>query len=331
VFEAGQVGEHVRRWGHARMFSPFGWNCTPLGRQTLLREKPTREFPADADCVTGREHIEAYLRPLAESEPLRGCLRPGTRVLAVGRSGSAFRLLVRGPDGAERFEAADAVFDCTGTDATPNPVGDGGIPAAGEAAARPHVAFGLEDVRGDRRGHYEGRSVAVIGGGYTAAATVCELTALAEQNQSTWVVWLTRRPKGQPLPRLPNDPLKERDRLAARANALACRCDGNLEYHPLVGIDELHAGGPDGPFRIVGRAAGKPTTWEVERVIAAVGSRPDRSLAAALAPDEPGYFVLGAKAGDRGFLLRDGFEQVRRAFAALLGHPRLDLYAGRAV
>ena len=46
VYEAGHVAEHVNRWGHARMFSPFGWNATPLGRHTLLREKPTRDVPA---------------------------------------------------------------------------------------------------------------------------------------------------------------------------------------------------------------------------------------------------------------------------------------------
>src|SRR4051812_27761279 len=35
VFERGRVGEHLRRWGHVRLFSPFGMNSTPLGRARL--------------------------------------------------------------------------------------------------------------------------------------------------------------------------------------------------------------------------------------------------------------------------------------------------------
>jgi hypothetical protein len=47
---------------------------------------------------------------------------------------------------------------------------------------------------------------------------------------------------------------------------------------------------------------------------------------------EPGYFILGAKSygRDSGFLLRDGFEQIRKVFAAITADPRLDLYARRA-
>jgi hypothetical protein len=61
-------------------------------------------------------------------------------------------------------------------------------------------------------------------------------------------------------------------------------------------------------------------------VIANVGYRPDVRLSAGLRPDEPGYFVLGAKGRDAGFLMRDGFEQVRQAFAAITGNAKLDLY-----
>ena len=47
---------------------------------------------------------------------------------------------------------------------------------------------------------------------------------------------------------------------------------------------------------------------------------------------EPGYFVLGAKSYGRatGFLMRDGFEQVRAVCAQLAGNLRLDLYAKKA-
>ncbi|MBX9583379.1 MAG: FAD-dependent oxidoreductase [Gemmataceae bacterium] len=340
VYERGQVGDHLLRWGHARLFTPFGWNASPLGLRALLRERPARDLPAEADILTGRQFRDAYLVRLAESEALLESMHLGWEVLHVGRPAAAkkadpddrrpFRLLVRGPNGAERIDQADVVLDCTGTYATPNRLGDGGIPAVGERAARPHLSFGLEDVLGDRKDHYAGRSVVLVGDGYTAGATICALAALAEDHPATWAFWLTRGPRGQPLPRLPNDPLKERDRLAAKANSLATRCDGNLEFHPQTLIDEVVCHGPDKGFRVAGRTNGKPVAWEVERVIGAVGSRPDPSLGLGLRADEPGYFVLGAKAGGPAFLMRDGLDQIRKAFAAILGNPRVDLYANKA-
>lgn len=340
VYERGQVGDHLTRWGHARLFTPFGWNASPLGLRALLRERPAKDLPGEGDLLTGRQFREAYLVRLAESEALLESMHVGCEVLHVGRAAAPkkgepddrrpFRLLVRGPNGAERIDTADIVLDCTGTTATPNWLGDGGIPAVGERAARPHVAFGLEDALGDRKDHYAGRSVVLVGDGYSAAATICALATLAEEHPATWAFWLTRGPRGQPLPRLANDPLKERDRLAAKANALATRCDGNLEFHPQTVIDEVVCHGPDKGFRVAGRSNGKPVAWEVERVIGSVGSRPDESIRSGLRPDESGYFVLGAKAGGTAFILRDGLDQVRKVFAVILGNPRLDLYAAKA-
>ena len=44
VYDRGQVGEHVVRWGHARMFTPFGMNCTPLGLAEVRKEKAGRSL-----------------------------------------------------------------------------------------------------------------------------------------------------------------------------------------------------------------------------------------------------------------------------------------------
>lgn len=343
VYDRGQVGEHLHRWGHVRMFTPFGMNVTPLGMQTLRAEKRARDIPADADLLTGRQFREAYLVPLAESEGLLESMHPQHAVLHVGRAtaGKPFRLLVRAASGGERIDTADAVLDCTGTYVTPNWLGDGHIPAVGELAARPHVAFGLDDILGEKKDHYAGRSIVLVGDGYSAATIICQLAALAEAHASTWVFWLTHGPRGAPLPRVPNDPLKERDRLAVRANSLATRCDGNLEFHAQTVIDEVTCHGPDQGFRVAGRTAGRPVSWDVERVIGAVGHRADLRVSTGLRVDEPagrpetrepGYYILGAKSfgRDSGFLLRDGFDQIRRVFAAVAGNPRLDLYAKKA-
>jgi hypothetical protein len=351
VYDRGPVGEHVRRWGHARMFTPFGMNATPLGLAEVRREKAGRSLPAEGDLLTGRQFVDSYLTPLAESETLLESLHLEEAVLQVGRATGLkksetgeklpFRLLVRDGKGQERIDTADAVLDCTGTFNTPQRLGDGGIPAVGELNARQHIAWGIEDVLGEKRNHYAGRSIVLVGGSYSAATTICALAELAGQDNSTWVFWLSHGPRGAPLPRIPNDPLKERDKLATRANSLATRCDGNLEFHPQTVLDEVVCHGPEGGFRVAGRAAGKPVSWEVERVIANVGYRADMRISDGLRVDEPrgkpetrepGYYVLGAKSfgRDSNFLLRDGFDQIRRVFAQLTGNARFDHYAKKA-
>src|SRR5262249_6190449 len=150
-----KVAEHVRRWGHVRLFSPFGMNCTSLGRSAIQSE-----LPGEGDLLTGREYLAAYLEPLAKTSLLAGCLRLETQVLQLGRAGMGkeeqpgnplrgrqpFRLLVREGKSRERVEEADVVLDCTGTYGQHRWLGDGGIPAAGELAAEGQIAYGLEDV-----------------------------------------------------------------------------------------------------------------------------------------------------------------------------------------
>src|SRR6516165_7689103 len=72
MYERGRVGEHVQRWGHVKLFSPFGMNATPLGRAAILAENSRHTFPGDNDATTGREHVSAYLEPLAKVGPLSG-------------------------------------------------------------------------------------------------------------------------------------------------------------------------------------------------------------------------------------------------------------------
>jgi thioredoxin reductase len=382
VYERGQVGEHLRRWGHVRLFSPFGMNATSLGRSAIRAENPKHDFPADGDVTTGKEHLAAYLEPLSRTSLLADCLRPDTQVLQVARRGllkedglgdgqrgrQPFRLLVRQDKGRERVDEAEVVLDCTGTYARHRWLGDGGIPAVGEAAAEAQIAYGLEDVLGARKSVYAGKNVLVVGGGYSAATTVRDLAALAEQHPDTWVIWLARTASTQPIKRVTGDPLKERDRLAVRANSLATRGDANVEFHHQTVVEAVEFLGGDKGFRVTARCAGKPRTWEADRLIANVGYTPDAGLyrelqvhecyaslgpmnlaaallkhagadclaipaagANALRNPEPNFFILGAKSYGRNsnFLLRTGFEQVRDVFTVITGKPDLDLYKRR--
>ncbi|MHB1424840.1 MAG: NAD(P)/FAD-dependent oxidoreductase [Gemmataceae bacterium] len=354
VYERGKIGEHLRQWGHVRLFSPFGANSSPLGRERLRADRPQHEVPGDRDILTGRQHVESYLDPLGQSPLLREHIRIETTVVRIGRRGflkeespgearrgqQPFLLLLR-HDKREMIEEADVVLDCSGTYSQPRSLGEGGIPALGETAARPHIAWGLEDILGERRSLYADKTTLVVGGGYSAATTVCNLTQLAEKHPATWVIWLTRGGGTQPIKRFVNDPFKERDRVAVRANMLATRGDGNVEFHPQTLVSAIECAGADKGFKVRTLSAGKTRTWEVDRLIANVGYSPDNTIyrelqfqecyaslgaleAASWCP-EPNFFILGSKSFGRNasFFLRTGLEQVRDVFASLLANSEL--------
>lgn len=371
VYERGKVGEHLQRWGHVRLFSPFGMNSTSLGRSRIAADRPGHELPADNNILTGREHLAAYLDPLAQSPLLREHARTETTVLQVGRRGflkedglgdaargqQPFLLLLRHAN-KESIEEADVVLDCTGTYGQPRCLGEGGILAPGEASARQHIIWGLEDILGEKSNAYADKTTLVVGGGYSAATTVCNLAKLADKHPATWVIWLTRGKGTQPIKRFVNDPLKERDQLAVRANMLATRGDGNVEFHSQSVVKGIESAGVDRGFKVRTVCSGKGMTWEVDRLIANVGYTPNTDLyrelqvhesyatlgpmnlaatllkhsggdclsvpsfaAEQLRNPEPNFFVLGAKSYGRNsnFLLRAGFQQVREVFTLLMG------------
>jgi len=369
VYERGKVGEHLQRWGHVRLFSPFRMNCTAGGREAILAENPNHSFPEENACITGRQHLATYLEPLAKTKPLRECLCTDTQVLAVGRqrwlksdspgngqrAQQAFRLLVR-EKGKERIEEADVVLDCSGVYGQHRWLGDGGIPAPGELAAEQQIVYGLDDVLGDRRNYYAGKTILVVGGGYSAATTVCNLAELAQQSPETWTIWLARTTATQPIRRIVDDSLRERDRLAVRANTLATRADGNAEFHGNSVVRAIEPLGPDKGFRVSAMVGKQPRTWDVDRLIGTVGYTPDTNLyrelqvhecyaslgpmklaaallgagagdclqqtshgAEALRNPEPNFYVIGSKSYGRNshFLLRIGFEQVQEVLALI--------------
>jgi hypothetical protein len=379
LYERGRIGEHLTRWGHVRLFTPFGMNSTRIGRAAIVKEGTNHAFPADADCITGRQHVVSYLEPLAKTALLRDVVQTENRVLQVSRSGALkehpsdtgergqkpFRLLIRDSKNREYSEEADVVLDCTGTYGQHRWMGAGGIPAPGELGAEQWIAYGLEDILGQRRGVFANKCVLVYGGGYSAATTVCNLSNLAEEHPETWVVWLASSTGSQPIRRIPNDPLRERDRLAAAANMLATRADGNVEFHRQAHIESIEAFGPEKGFRVTAVCETKRRQWDVDRMVANVGYTPDtvlyrelqvhechRTLAPVLlaqalakssindwlnltmpGPEflhnpEPDFYILGAKSFGRNsnFFLRVGFEQIRDVFKLISGRGGLDLY-----
>lgn len=299
LYEHGQVCEALSRWGHVRVFTPFGQIGSPLGLAALKAQDPAWRPPDSNALLTGRELAERYYLPLAHSDLLADSLHEHTRVVAVGREGLLpgdlsgdearrdhdFQLLLESTQaddhGRQRFVTADAVIDATGTLTNSNYLGPGGLPAIGELAARAHFELGLPDVLADRREHFTGRNTLVVGDGCSAATNVIALAALASQVADTWVTWITRKADVPPITPSPGDPFAERVRVVEQANRLAAD-DANHVTHLGGATIEAISWHPDlerFTVRLGGKHAGEA---EFDRVIANVGYHADASLSDSL-------------------------------------------------
>jgi SAM-dependent methyltransferase/thioredoxin reductase len=370
VLEAGAaVGEHVRAWGHVQVFSPWRYNVDPIARRMLLA---SGWVEPDPDVLpTGAELVAQYLEPLAALPALAPHIRLGAPVVAVtragldklktaGREAAPFELRVRTADGAETTVHARAVIDASGTYGTPNPLGASGVPAAGEAATRDRIVYGIPDPLGVDRRRYAGRRVLVVGSGHSAFNTLLDLAALAGREPGTTITWAVRRAEvGQMYGGGEADALPARGSLGARLRALVQ--EGRIRLVTGVRIARL-ATGPDGVTVAdeTGRALGP-----FDRIVATTGFRPDLAMLgelrlgldpvvespSALAPlidpnvhscgtvpphgveelrhPETDFYVVGMKSYGRAptFLMLTGYEQVRSVVAALTG----DLDAARRV
>jgi cation diffusion facilitator CzcD-associated flavoprotein CzcO len=359
VLEAGPaVGASVREWGHVRVFSPWEFNQDPVAAGMLAAAGWT---PPEPDGYpTGDELVDRYLEPLAALPAIADALVLGARVVAVTRNGvdklkddgreqAPFELVVE-QDGTERRVLARAVIDASGTWTRPNPLGSGGLPAAGERALADAIAYGIPDVLGDERERYAGRRVLVVGSGHSAFNAILDLVALRDTEPQTEVVWAIRGgAPGRKYGGGGDDQLPARGALGNAVRRLVE--DGSVE---LVGGFQTRA---------VAREDGRTVLSDGERrlvadaVIGATGFRPDLSLlgelrldlddrveaARALAPlidpnlhscgsvpphgvdelthPDDGVYVVGMKSYGRAptFLLRTGYEQVRSIAAALAG------------
>jgi hypothetical protein len=358
----------VRSWGHVSLFSPWSIDASPRMRAALGNGRDGDGVPDTGACPTGRELAETLLDRVAALPAVAPHLRLGTRVLAVGRegllkneeistperAGRPFRLLVAGPDGRERIERADAVFDCTGSLAHANTLGDGGIPAPGEAAVSDRIVRRIPDVAGDPA-PWAGRTTLLVGSGHSAQTAARDLARLAAEAPGTKVVWAVK--SAAPAWRIPDDPLPARDRLATEAEELLRGASPAVEARLGTVVESLETA--DGRVAVTLRGAdGRMERVEADRVLALTGSVGDHALyrqlqvhecyataapmklsaallaaggagadcmgqtghgADTLVNPEPRFFILGAKSYGRNsaYLMRVGWQQVDDAFGVL--------------
>jgi len=294
VYEAGRVGDHLRRFEWVRLFTPFGMNSSDSG-PARLRETGA-VLPSEDAIGTAGDLVARYLEPLARLPELAGSIREGTRVTAIAREGLSkgdgivaagerarfgrpFLLRVAEQDGRERFERADLVLDASGVYATPRATGPGGVPALGEESLEGRIERHLPDLMRAGRARFEGRRVLLVGSGHSAATALLDLQRLAQEGVAATVIWVHRdsAPGADPFPVVADDALPERRSLADRANAIA-RAAPWLSRRPGAVIESYESRG-SGTRVGLREANGAPSSVDVDHVLALAGYRPDTSLA----------------------------------------------------
>jgi thioredoxin reductase len=282
VFEAGSsVGAAVLQWGHIRLFSP--WRELLDREAATLLEAEGWSAPDHEGYPTGRELLEHYLAPLANTPRMKPHLYLETRVVAVSRQGidkmktpgreqAPFVLRLQTANGDEQDVLARAVIDASGTYETPNPLGANGVPARGERALREHIFYGIPDVLEAQRERYAGRRVLVVGSGHSAFNALLELATLAQKHPSTRLFWAIRRSDVHQLfGGGEQDALPARGELGRRIQALVER--GQVRLVTNVHISALYETG-DG----IVIAGEEERLGPVDEIIATTGFRPDLSL-----------------------------------------------------
>src|SRR5690606_5774444 len=353
VLEAGaQAGASIAQWGHVRVFSPWKYDIDAAARRLL--EANGWIAPDPEWLPTGAELVGDYLAPLAKALGPR--VRFHAKVTAISRLGydrvrtngrEHTPFLIRLDSGEEVL--ARAVIDASGTWATPNVLGAGGLPAHGEDQI--DVEHALPDVLGADRRHYEGKHTLVVGAGHSAATTLLALAQLDD----TEITWATRAAAAARAHGGGDaDALPARGALGTRLRALVT--SGRITL--LTGFFTHAVEKAGDRMRVISRdPSGSEQDIIVDRIVGATGFRPDHSIAAelrldldpilgstrALAPlidpnqhscgtvpphgadelahPEPGYYAIGVKSYGRAptFLLATGYEQARSVAAALAG------------
>ena len=283
VLEKGRVGEALRRWGSStRFFSPLGMNLSPRARRAL-----GAALPSEDALLTGPEMVERVLEPLAKSAPLAGRVRPGHRVVAVGRARLGrtelfghplraerpFRVLVESASGEEVIEA-DVVLDASGVYDTPAAVGAGGVPARGEGGLARRLLRHLGSLD-EQLSELAGRDVLLVGHGHSAANA---LGLLAGLRPAPRVVWATRSLNLRPCVEMADDPLPERRTVVERANDLASSPPEFLRVERRAGVEDIAAEGAALRVTLQGGRGGR-----FDALVGLTGYRPDLSFLSELA------------------------------------------------
>ena len=282
VIERREAGASLRTWGATRFFSPLHMNVSPRMRELL-----GDDMPDPGALLTGTEYADRVLVPLIEREPLRGRVKLGHSVVAIGRRGltrtdyAGHPLRAERPfhvlcDNDEAFEA-EVVLDASGGLIVPRPIGPGGLPACGESRLARRPLRTLGDLAANRT-QLRGKRILVVGDGHSAANAIGVLDEVAREDPSTRVIWAMRAANRRPCEEVPNDPLPERRAVVDRANALAEAPPPFLTVERKAMIESIAQTNGHATITLTGNRS-----VEADFIAAFTGYRPDGSFLSELA------------------------------------------------
>ncbi|OMF37126.1 hypothetical protein BK133_07350 [Paenibacillus sp. FSL H8-0548] len=282
LFDAGEaVGANIMKWAHVRLFSPWEFNVNKAAKQLL--QSSGWIAPDDAAIPTGRELVEAYLKPLAELPEMKPYIHVNAKVTAVSRKGInkvksqgreqlPFEIHVNKNEERYVFEAK-AVIDASGTWSNPSPVHSAGVFTADEQALHNQIYYGIPDILGNHKERYSGKKVLVVGSGHSAINTLLELGSLKEQIKETEILWVLRKSTledvygGRDLDQLP-----ARGELGIRIQKLVEL--GSIKVMTSFHIEELRKNGEK--VHVFG--SNGSSIEGVDEIISNTGSRPELSF-----------------------------------------------------
>jgi len=364
LFEAAsQVAGNVQQWSHVRLFSPWQYNIDKAAMKLL--EVHGWKAPLDTDLPTGEDLVKQYLDPLAQLPQIKPYVHYDAKVVAVGRKGISkvktagrdklpFVLYVDKNGKRIAFEAK-AVIDASGTWSSPNPANSEGIWTEDELALNEKITYSIPDVVGNHRDRYANKKVLVVGSGHSAIHALLDLERLQEQEPSTGIVWIIRKPRVEEVyGGKESDSLQERGALGIRLQRLVE--SGKVDVQTSFNIQSFNNDG--GRITVTGSKNGDTHQIEgIDEIISNTGSRPDLSFLREIRMDidsalesvnvlgplidpnihscgtvrphgekelrqpESNFYIVGSKSYGRAptFLLATGYEQVRSIVAALTG------------
>lgn len=362
VLESGSsVGSNILEWGHVRLFSPWQYNIDKVAKK-LLENSGWNEPPAN-ELPIGKELVECYLEPLAKLPAIQNNLFLNSKVVSVskkgldkmknlGREETSFIIYVEQQQGMTKRIEAKAVIDATGTWSHPNPVNADSIWTSSELELNKHIYYGIPDMKGRQRKRYEGKRIAVVGGGHSAINTILELSQLRNHIEIYWI--MRKNSVEEAYGGEENDALKGRGQLGSRIHQLV---DAGL-VKVLTPFKVYQLNQNNGRIDLKGEYEGNDFTLSgIDEIITNTGSRPDFSFlreirlsvdtatesVAALSPlidpnfhscgtvrphgeevlrqPEKNFYIVGGKSYGRAptFLMATGYEQVRSVVSYLSG------------
>ncbi len=300
LYEQETIAKNVQSWGHVRLFSPFGMNSSTLAKQRIGETLGKETLPQDDAFLTGREFAEQYLLPLSQLPELKKRIHEKTKVISIGRSHCwkrdyigkpervthPFRLLLQDESGTERTAEAEIVLDCSGTYPNHHWMGAGGMPAIGERAAEPFIEYQLPDILGHQKEKYINKKTLLIGSGYSAATCLVALANLAKEYPNTSVIWFTAKRDGEPMLRIENDALPQRDQLSKQVNDFTLQPNSIIDWQPGYLVRSVQYDSNSASFEIDAQfpeeicsgAGGQQKKFSVDHIIANIGYRPNRQI-----------------------------------------------------